>query len=79
VQIFLENLKALLNRRNADYQRIKEIKIVLLGDIFDFIHTTHWWTDVGEEREVTPWNPKDFSKLESEVKYILDNILKEDT
>ncbi len=77
VRVFLENLKALLNRRNTDYQRIKEIKIVLLGDIFDFIRTSHWWVDVGEEKEVTPWNPKDFSKLESEVKYILNNILKD--
>ncbi|MCD6223821.1 MAG: hypothetical protein J7J73_02810 [Deltaproteobacteria bacterium] len=79
VRVFLENLKALLKRRNADHQRIKEIKIVLLGDIFDFIRTIHWWVDVGKEREVTPWNPKDFSKLESQVKYILNNILEDDT
>lgn len=79
MRVFLENLKALLKRRNADHQRIKEIKIVLLGDIFDFIRTTHWWVDVGKEREVTPWNPKDSSKLELEVKYILNNILEDDT
>jgi len=52
---------------------MKEVKLILLGDIFDLNRTTHWLEQPEEER---PWGvPFNSEKVEAHCKIILERII----
>lgn len=55
---------------NQTYEPIKEIDVVLLGDIFDVIRSTKWLQD-----RVRPWDGPDHPELPSKVKEITQAII----
>jgi UDP-2,3-diacylglucosamine pyrophosphatase LpxH len=67
---FFEDLAAIANKPS---NKIKEIKIVLLGDIFDLLRTEKWFEFPLEER---PWgNKNNESKLEANAQKLFDAIV----
>lgn len=66
-EYFFDDLKATVN--NPD-NKIKEVKLVLLGDIFDLLRTSKW-LDVDENER--PWG-YDEAKIEEYANNIFDDI-----
>jgi|GEM_PF-1886859 len=55
-QVFYNNIASIVERRKDS---VKELNIVLLGDIFDIIRTKEWWEIKNNEwitKDITPWN-----------------------
>jgi UDP-2,3-diacylglucosamine pyrophosphatase LpxH len=72
-RIFFANIAATAKRRRRKGRKIKEIKIVFLGDIFDLLRTEKWFDFPESER---PWGNKG-KKVEQHANVILDAIIKE--
>ncbi len=68
-RIVLDHLKAILERPG---NRVKDIEIVLLGDIFDLLRTDQWKPD--DRRAPMPWTSPD-EELERRVDGILARLL----
>jgi len=66
---FFDDLVSIAGKES---NQIKEIKIVLLGDVFDLLRTEKWFPYPENER---PWG-LDEGKIEDHAKEILDAILK---
>lgn len=66
-EILRDDLEDLIKRRGA-----KELKIVLLGDIFDVIRSTKWPTNGNSQ--VRPWSPKSNAQ-EAIVQNIVNDII----
>lgn len=81
-EVFKEILKSRI-MNNADDNKAKELRIVLLGDILDLVRTDYWL-----RKKITmenrPWGGKldpetamnnDFNKIETQFNEILDDVL----
>lgn len=70
-ELFTEDLAWFLERR----KEIKELKVVLLGDIFDVLRTEYWFGVQPDER---PWSmsPPASGVLEGHVNTVLSNVIK---
>ncbi len=65
-------------RKDGAYRPIKEIDILLLGDILDPLHSTLWLdTKEGDENYTRPWTEKTDSRYVKKLKEITQAILKE--
>jgi hypothetical protein len=63
-------------KSNGQYQPIKEIDILLLGDILDPLHSTRWLeTQPGESGYVRPWTDVRASEFVATLRTITSNIL----
>ncbi len=65
-------------RKDGTYRPIKEIDVLLLGDILDPLHSTLWLdTKEGDENYTRPWTEKTDSRYVKKLKEITQAILKE--
>jgi UDP-2,3-diacylglucosamine pyrophosphatase LpxH len=60
-ELFAERVRELAEhaswRSDGKYRPIEEIDIVLMGDILDPLHSTHWFDPIdGEGAEIRPWS-----------------------
>lgn len=70
-RIFLDDIGRTAKRLRAEKRKIREIKIVFLGDIFDLLRTEAWFQYPESER---PWG-NDEAKTEQHAGRILDAIV----
>ena len=70
LRIFLEDIRSAAQRRLEDGFRVKTIKIVFLGDIFDLLRTEQWFSVPISER---PWGSNS-RKIEERANKIFDDI-----
>ena len=66
---FFDDLVGIINRP-SNKGKIKELKLVLLGDIFDLLRTTSWFEPIPEGQR--PWGQD--PKIEDHALAILNNI-----
>jgi UDP-2,3-diacylglucosamine pyrophosphatase LpxH len=66
---FFDDLVGIINRP-SNKGKIKELKLVLLGDIFDLLRTTAWFEPIPEDQR--PWGQD--PKIEDHALAILNNI-----
>jgi UDP-2,3-diacylglucosamine pyrophosphatase LpxH len=78
--IFKEHLEHLAfsasQRANGAYRPIESIDLLLLGDIFELIHSTHWLREKrGDPGYVRPWDSPTRIELANKVQEITQAIL----
>ena len=71
-RLFLESIAAKCDWLKKKGRKIKEIKIVFLGDIFDLLRTERWFEYPINER---PWGNNE-KKIEAHANTIFDAIIK---
>jgi len=71
-EIFFEDISWAANRLADNGRKVKEIKIVFLGDIFDVLRTEKWFPFPENER---PWGTNE-KKIEAHAKTIFDAIIR---
>ena len=72
-KLLRDNVEDLIERRKPkELKKLKELKIVLLGDIFDVIRSTKWPTDGNSP--VQPWYPRSDAQ-EAVVQKIVNDII----
>ena len=72
-KLFFESISAKCEWLKIDKKRIREIKIVFLGDTFDLLRTEKWFEYPEQQR---PWG-NDEVKIEEHANEIFDAIIKE--
>jgi len=70
--LFFESIASKCEWLKRDGRKIKEIKIVFLGDIFDLLRTEMWFSYPVDER---PWGNKE-DKIEEHANKIFEAIIK---
>lgn len=73
-KVLLEALISVLDRR----PQVREVRVAVLGDLFDLVRTRRWWEIKGgewAERAVTPWSSGDERTLEEEAHGVMGEIL----
>ncbi len=72
LELFRDNLKKLVQDVKKTKKPIKELKIVLLGDIFDVIRSTKW--NNSGYQSIRPWSDPSTAQ-EAAVQNIVDDII----
>jgi UDP-2,3-diacylglucosamine pyrophosphatase LpxH len=72
-KIFFGNIAGTARRLRKQHGKIKEIKIVFLGDAFDLLRTQRWFSYPEDER---PWGGHE-KKIEKNANTIFDAIINE--
>ncbi len=63
-------------RKSGRYRPVKEVNLVLLGDILDIIRSSAWLV---EDKELRPWGDPSARKYIEKVREINDEILEENS
>ena len=79
-EIFRERLEQMAFsaswRTDGSYHPLERIDLLLLGDIFEMIHTTHWLRNKSDEPcTVRPWSDPGNTDLAEKIKEIIQAIL----
>ena len=81
-QIFRERLESLIQtasvRTDERYEPVRQIDLLLLGDIFELLHTTRWFEVTPTQKEpVRPWDDPSRPDFVSKVQEITTAIIEE--
>jgi hypothetical protein len=79
-RLFCERLEQLAYsaslRRDGSYRPLESIDLLLLGDIFELIHSTRWLNEKENEADfVRPWDSPSRPELSAKIQDITQGIL----